>query len=60
MARSRRYEERLANAKPTTPAGAAALIQCVLDDDVTTDDGYWHMAALNSAVTALYSMKFHG
>jgi hypothetical protein len=60
MATSRRYEERLANAKPTTPAGAAALIQCLLDDDLTTDDGYWHIAALNSAVTALHSMKFQG
>jgi hypothetical protein len=60
MATLRRYEERLANAKPTTPAGAAALIQCLLDDDLTTDDGYWHIAALNSAVTALHSMKFQG
>jgi hypothetical protein len=44
----RRFARRLAKAKPTTPAGAAALIQCLLDEELTTDDGYWHMAALNT------------
>jgi hypothetical protein len=38
---------------PTTPAGAAALLQYMLDDDLTTDDGYWHMTALRTAVAAL-------
>jgi hypothetical protein len=41
---------------PTTPAGAAALIQYILDDDLEADESYWHMTALRSAVTALNSM----
>ena len=54
----RRFERRLAKTKPTTPAGAAALIQYLLDEELTTDDGYWHMAALNTVVGALNSMKY--
>jgi hypothetical protein len=50
-------EKRLAHTKPTTPAGAAALIQYVLDDDLVDDESYWHMAALRSAVAALNSMS---
>ena len=44
----------------TTPAGAGALIQCLLDEELTTDDGYWHMAALNTVVAALNIMKYQG
>jgi hypothetical protein len=38
----------LAETRPTTPAGAAALIQYALDDDLVTDESYWHMTALDS------------
>jgi hypothetical protein len=55
-----RFAERLAKAKPTTPAGAAAPIQYLLDEELTTDDGCWHMAALNTVVAALNSMKYQG
>jgi hypothetical protein len=51
-----RYAKRLARTAPTTAAGVAALIQYVLDDDLTTDESYWHMTALRSAVSALNSM----
>jgi hypothetical protein len=40
---------------PTTAAGAAAIIQYVLDDDLVADESYWHMTALRSAVSALNS-----
>jgi hypothetical protein len=55
-AAERRYAKRLARTMPTTPAGVAALIQYVLDDDLTTDASYWHMTALRTAVAALNSM----
>jgi hypothetical protein len=41
---------------PTTAAGIAALIQYVLDGDLTTDASYWHMTALRTAVAALNGM----
>jgi hypothetical protein len=47
---------RLAETRPATPAGAAALIQYVLDDDLAPDDEHWHVTALRSAVAALNSM----
>jgi len=56
VAAARRYEKRLAHTKPATPAGAAALIQYVLDDDLEADENYWHMTALRSAVAALNGM----
>jgi hypothetical protein len=56
VAAERRYAKRLARTMPTTPAGAAALIQYILDDDLEADESYWHMTALRSAVTALNSM----
>jgi hypothetical protein len=34
----------------------AALIQYVLDKDLATEEDYWHMTALKSAVAALNSM----
>jgi hypothetical protein len=43
--------------KPITPAGVAALIQYILDDDLVDDESYWHMAALRSAVAALNNMS---
>jgi hypothetical protein len=52
-----RHVKRLARTKPTTPAGTAALIQYVLDDDFSDDESYWHMTALRSAVAALNSMS---
>jgi hypothetical protein len=56
IAAERRYAKRLARTMPTTPAGAAALIQYILDDDLEADETYWHMTALRSAVAALNSM----
>jgi hypothetical protein len=53
LAAAKRYEKRLARTKPTTPAGVAALIQHILDDDLVDDKSYWHIAALRSAVSAL-------
>ena len=50
-----RYAKRLARTMPTTAAGAAALIQYILDDDIEPDESYWHMTALWSAVAALNS-----
>jgi hypothetical protein len=47
----------LAQTMPTTPAGAAAIIQYILDDDLEADESYWHMAALRSAVASLNSMS---
>jgi hypothetical protein len=47
--------ERLSTTKPTTPAGAAALIQHVIDDDICTGVE-WHMTSLETAVAALNSM----
>jgi hypothetical protein len=52
----RQYAERLAHTKPATPAGAATLIQYLLDDDLATDGDFWHMTALRSVVAALNSM----
>jgi hypothetical protein len=51
----KRYVKRLAHTKPTTPAGVAALIQYILDDDLCDDESYWHMTALRTAVAALNS-----
>jgi hypothetical protein len=42
---------------PTTPAGAAALIQYIMDDDLEPDESYWHMAALRAAAAALRDMS---
>jgi hypothetical protein len=47
-----RCAELLSRTKPTTPAGAAALIQHVIDDDICKEVK-WHMTALDTAVTAL-------
>jgi hypothetical protein len=47
--------KRLAQTKPTTPAGVAAL-QYMLDDDLCDDESYWHMTALRTAVAALNSI----
>ncbi len=49
------YAWRLARTAPATPAGAAALIQYILDDDLVDDESYWHMTALRSAVASLNS-----
>ncbi len=51
-----RYAKRMARTRPTTAAGVAALIQYALDDDLTADEGYWHLPALRSAVAALNSI----
>jgi hypothetical protein len=44
----------MAHTNPATSAGAAALIQYVLDDDLCLDEEYWHMTALRSAVAAFW------
>ncbi|QIG91013.1 hypothetical protein [Bradyrhizobium sp. 6(2017)] len=46
---------RLSRMKPTTAAGAAALIQYVIDDEICPEVE-WHMAALKTAVAALNSI----
>jgi hypothetical protein len=56
VAAERRYAKRLARTMPTTAAGAAAIIQYILDDDLVDDESYWHMTALRTAVVALNSM----
>ena len=56
VAAGERYAKRLARTMPTTPAGAAALIQYILDDDLEADESYWHMTALRSAVAGLKAM----
>jgi hypothetical protein len=48
-----RYAKRLARTMPTTPAGAAALIQYILDTDLEPDETFWHVTALQTAVAAL-------
>jgi hypothetical protein len=53
VAAEKQYAKRLARTIPTTPAGAAALIRYVLDDDLEADESYWHMTALRSAIAAL-------
>ncbi len=54
----RRLAKRLRQTMPTTPAGAAALIQYILDDDgVAPEEEFWHMAALRSTVAALNKMN---
>jgi hypothetical protein len=50
-----RCAERLSKTKPTTPAGTAALIQHVIDDEICGEIE-WHMTALDTAVAALNSM----
>jgi hypothetical protein len=50
------YAGCLSHTKPATPAGAAALIQYILDDDLVADESFWHMTALRSAVAALNGM----
>jgi hypothetical protein len=57
VAATARYATRLAHTMPTTPAGVAALIQYVLEDDLVTEENYWHMTALRSAVASLNSMS---
>jgi hypothetical protein len=51
-----RCVKRLSRTMPTTPAGVAALIQYILDDDLEADESYWHMTALRSVVAALNDM----
>jgi hypothetical protein len=48
--------ERLSGTKPTTPTGAAALIQHVIDDEICKEVE-WHMTALDTAVAALNGMN---
>jgi hypothetical protein len=57
VAAERRYAIRLARTKPTTPAGAAALIHYILGDELITDEGYWHVPALKTVAAALNSMS---
>jgi hypothetical protein len=51
-----RYAKRLARTMPTTAAGAAALIQYILDTDLEPDETFWHVTALQTAVAALNGM----
>ena len=56
MAAQRRSEKRLSTTAPATPAGAAALLQHILDDDLAADKDYWHVTALATLVEALNAM----
>jgi hypothetical protein len=51
-----RCAERLSKTIPTTPAGAGALIQHLLDDDLSPDEDFWHLTALRAAVAGLIKM----
>jgi hypothetical protein len=57
IAAEQRFAKRLARTMPTTPAGAAALLQYILADDLTTDDDYWHLTALMTLTAALNDMN---
>lgn len=59
LATEGRYAKRLARARPTTPAGAAALLHYMLADDLTSDASYWHLPALKSIAAALADMGPH-
>lgn len=48
-------ETRLGRTKPTTPAGAAALLQHVINDDLCAEVE-WHVRAIKTAIAALNSM----
>jgi hypothetical protein len=48
--------QQLARTKPTTPGGAGALIQYVLNDYLCADEGFWHTIALKTAADALTDM----
>jgi hypothetical protein len=56
LAQHEQYAQLLARTKPTTPAGAGALIQYVLNDYLCADEGYWHTTALKTAADALTEM----
>jgi hypothetical protein len=56
MAAESRHTKHLALTKPTTPAGAAALLRYILSDDLTSDCSYWHLPALKSIAAALADM----
>lgn len=53
----RRSQKRLVKARPTTPGGAAALLQCILDDDLSDQKDYWHLPAIKNLVGALNAMS---
>jgi hypothetical protein len=56
VAEQGRCEKRLSRTIPTTPAGAAALLHYILDDDLTPDAHYWHLPALKRIAAALADM----
>ena len=55
-AKTHQCAHQLARTQPTTPAGAGALIQYVLNDYLCADEGYWHTIALKTAADALTEM----
>jgi hypothetical protein len=54
---ARVFEKRLAEMKPTSVAGAAALLQYLLEDDLETGGDYWHLTALKSLASSLCVMS---
>jgi hypothetical protein len=56
LAKEHQCAQRLARTKPTTPGGAGAMIQYVLNDYLCADEGYWHTTALKTAADALKDM----
>lgn len=53
----KRSQNKLAKVRPTTPAGAAALLKCILDDDLSDQSDFWHLPTLKSLVGALAAMQ---
>jgi hypothetical protein len=56
LAEEHQCAQLLARTKPTTPSGAGALIQYVLNDYLCADEGYWHTTALKTAAYTLTEM----
>lgn len=56
QAAERRSAKRLSATAPTTPEGAAALLQFILDDDLEPDADYWHLPAIKTLIDALQAM----
>jgi hypothetical protein len=57
MAAEKRFAARFAKTKPTTAAGAGALLQYILSDELCDDAGYWHGIAIRTVADALVDMN---
>jgi hypothetical protein len=57
LAAEKRFAAQFAKTKPTTAAGAGALLQYILSDDLCDDAGYWHGIAIRTIADALVDMN---